>query len=432
MYKTRIKQWGLDKNHKENEMRAIVRKTKTLGSKGRSATFRVRGRPVDYKNVVSYFKRKNVRLEDVITQTTRSKTPEAVDYFITVPSPITTPESIATPERILVSIRDYLRGSFENGTWVTTGPQMGYQSTRGQEYPRIILSQLFNECQAACQLFRSHRFQEAGQILVSATSRIRDIILAEHPETLENIFFITLRLLQEQKYEVALAILRQFSALADIVMRKTHPVGRICGWLASIAPSQWETIIARCTGSLADHFESLAGPLNMSTIYSRLKHINSEVDTEYDMNQRLLVLKNLLKDCETSLEPEDLRIDRIRIRLAWCYIDLSDYAEAMKVGWDLITCTRPVVGQERRFYLYTEGLYIVAESEHAMGDVYSAEIHLREAIELRISRYGPNNSRARRLLVILEVWLVEQGYFDSAAQVHERWKKSLPDCADYV
>ena len=29
MYKTRIKQWGLDKKHEEKEMRAIVRKTKT-------------------------------------------------------------------------------------------------------------------------------------------------------------------------------------------------------------------------------------------------------------------------------------------------------------------------------------------------------------------------------------------------------------------
>ena len=425
MYKTRIKQWGLDKKHKENEMRAIVRKTKKLDSQGKSASFRVRGRPVYYKDVVSYFKRKNVRLEDVITQRTGSKTPEAVDCFITVPSPITTPESIAIPERILVSLWDYFRGSFENGTWVTTGPESSCQTTRGQGNAKPVLYQFFTECQIACELFSKHHFQEAGQGLNAASSRIKVIILNEHPDTLLSIFQFTRQCFLDKKYEIALAILRQYSALAEIMMGKTHPIGSICGWLASIAPLQLETVIIRCTGSMADHFESLAGPWNMATICTRLDHLNSEVGTEHDTNQGLVLFKGLLHNCETVLGPQDARSREVRLRLAWLYFKLLDYAEAKRVGWDLITC-------DQHIYFYTEGLYVVAQSEHAMGDIHAAEIHLCEAIEWRTSNYGPNDSRVRSFFVELEGWLVEQGQTSSAAEVHQRWKESLEDCTDDV
>ena len=430
MYKTRIKQWGLDKKHKENEMRAIVRKTKALGSQGRSATFHVRGRPVDYKDVVNYFKRKDLRPEDVITQRTGSKTPEAVDYFITVPSPIMTPESIAIPERILVSIRDYFRGSFENGTWVTTDSQIGCQTTRGQGN-LADLFQLDSDVKTACQLFGRNNFQGAGQTLIAATSRIKAIILAEHPDTLQFVFQITHTVFLAEKIEVALAILRQYSALAEIIVGKTHPLGRICGWLTSVAPLQWGTVISRCTGSLADHFESLAGPLNMSTVLSRLEHIFSEVAFEHNMSHGLISLKDLLHNCETNLGPQDDRTKEVRLGLAWQYFRLSDYAEAMKVGCEVITYAQHVVGGAG-IHLYIQGLHIVARSEYAMGDTYSAEIHLREAIEWRMANYGPNDSWVRDCLVRLEGWLVEQGRLSLAAQVYKRWKESLLDCTVYV
>ena len=432
MYKTRIKQWGLDKKHKENEMRAIVHKTKTLGSQGRSATFRVRGRHVDYKDVISYFKRKNVRLEDVIAQRTGSKTPEAVDYLITVPSPIRTPESIAIPERILVSIRDYFRGSFENGTWVTTDMREGCQTTRGQRNSQNVLAELDDDVMTACELFDRNDFQGAGQNLIAATSRIKVIILAEHPDTLQFIFRIIEQLFGKERYEFALAILRQYSALAEIIMGKTHPIGSICGWLASIAPLQWKSVIARCTGSLVDHFETLAGPLNRSTVLSRLEHIGSDF-SEHSIHQRMILLKDLLHKCETDLGLKDDRTAQVRLWLAWGYFDLLDYAKAKRVCWDGITFAQHLfVGQRSDFYFYIEGLYTVAISEYAMGNTYSAEIHLRRAIELRLEIFGPNDSRVRRFLVILEGWLVEQGYFGSAAQVHQRWKESLVDCTDFV
>ena len=432
MYKIRIKQWGLDKKHKENEMRAIVRKNNELGSQGKSATFRVRGRPVDYKDVVSYFKRKKVPLEDIITQRTGSKTPEAVERFITVPSPITSPESMAIPERMLVSIRDYFRGSFENGTWVTTDTRVSCQTTKAQRFSGSVLNLFFEEVDTACELFSRNYFQEAGQSLIAATSRIRSIILAEDPDTLLFVFRITQRCLEEKRYEIALAILQQYSALAEIIMGKTHPIPGIYKWLAYIAASQSENVIIRCIGSIGDHFESLAGPLDVSTLSSRLIYIDSEVVTEHNMSQRKIWLKDLLHKCETTLEPFDIRIFEVRLYLAWYYANTADHAQAVRIGWNLVTYAQRLARPGDMAYCSAEGLYVVAISEYAMGDLYLAEIHLREVIEWRISNYGPNDHRARGFLVRLEGWLVEQGQSGSAAKVQERWKESLVNCTDYV
>ena len=432
MYKTRIKQWGLDKKHKENEMRAIMRKKKDLGNQGKLASFSVRGRPVDHKDVVSYFKRKKVQLEDVITEGTGSKTPEAVECFITIPFPITTPEPMAIPERMLVSIRDYFRGSFENGTWVTTDPRVSCQTTKGQRCSGAVLNLFFEGVNTACELFRGNHFQEAGQCLIAATSRIRSIILAEHPDTLLYVFRTTQRCLQEERYEIALAILQQYSALAEIMVGRSHPIRGICTRLASMAASQSENVIITCIGSIGDHFESLAGPFNMSTLSCRLDIVNLEVVTKYNMSQKKILLEDLLHKCETTMEPFDIRIFEVRLHLAWYYADIVDHAEAVKSGWDLVTHAQRLARPVDEAYFSAEGFYIVAISEYAIGDINSAELHLREVIETRLSGYGPDDSGARYYSVILEGWLIKQGQTESAAKVQERRKGSLVDCTDYV
>ncbi len=81
-------------------MRAIVRKNKELRDQNKVITFIVRGHSVDYGLVVRYWERRGVRIEDFVAQRSESKTPEAVDRFISLPSPTPMPESITIRERI--------------------------------------------------------------------------------------------------------------------------------------------------------------------------------------------------------------------------------------------------------------------------------------------------------------------------------------------
>ena len=300
MYKTRITRWGLDKKNKEKEMRAIVRKEKQLDDQGKASTFRIRGRLVDYKDVIRYWERKGVRIEDVIAQRTGSMTPEAVKCFTAPPSPIAMPESIAVPERILVSIRDYFKGSFESGTWIVTDSQLSCETTKVEEDALLHLHALNDRCETACRLFDNNRFAEGGRSLISATARIKKILLAEHPMTLAYFFALFALLLLWRRHEIVQTILRQISALAKVLIGERHPLGCICGWLASLPESQLGDVIIKSSGSGIDHFENLLGPMSLPTLVSRLMFIQ-EVGFEHNRSYDKILLQDLLCKTEATL-----------------------------------------------------------------------------------------------------------------------------------
>ncbi len=60
MYKSRIRTWHLDKNNKEDEMRAIVAMAQELHLAGKRSRFRIRGRTIQPTEVERYFNRKGV------------------------------------------------------------------------------------------------------------------------------------------------------------------------------------------------------------------------------------------------------------------------------------------------------------------------------------------------------------------------------------
>ena len=418
MYKTRIKQWGLGKNNKDSEMRAIVRKKKQRLDRGKGSIIQIRGKAVDDREVARYWKRKGISLDEVIAQRTASATPEAVELFTPVPSRLATPEAFAVPERLFVKIRDYLTGSFESGNWAHGKPQIDCRPRDFQGDVTTDLAALEVHNLTACQLLSSHSYQEAGQNTVSATSVLKNILLAEYPGALGRILDTVMIMRLFRRHEIALAILRQYSALGKLVMGNEQPLRLICGWLALLDASQFDEITARCLRSVTDHFESFLGLMHLSTLTSRIYYV-AHVNRAQDISQRDDLLHNLLGQCELQLGTLDLRTFYLRYALAMHYLDGCHYFEALKVGQDLVAYAQhPQSPGNVRLY-YAQGLYIAARSQYALGETISAEANLREAIESSLSSLGPHNSQARFWLVRLEEWLLEQGRSSSAAEVRE-------------
>ena len=411
-------------------MRAVVRKTRQIKNRGHNATFRVRGRLVDYNDVVRYWERKGVSIDDVVAQRSGSKTPEAVNCFTSPSSPLMMPESMAIPERILITIRDYFIGSFENGRWFTEDPMYHCESKKVQGDTFFFLNNLHGQCKTACRLFARNRFQEAGQILISATSQIKPILLAERPETLSSLFEIVADIFRRKRDEVAIAILRQFSALAGIVLGEKHPLCSICGWLTSIHASDFKYVMVKCWASSGDHFERLLGPMHMSTLVFR-----ASLTVEDDLSHKRILLEELLGKCEASLGSLDARTLLVSSLLADHYYTQDDF-KAIELGWDIVTKAqlldkaRSSQDSMNRAYFYTEGLYVVARSQYALGEVNQAEIHLREAIDSKTSLWGPRDAEVIKWLTVLEYWLFEQGQLEAAAEVQQRWKEALPESYD--
>lgn len=419
MYKTQIKRWGLDKKNKEFEMRAIVRKRKQRADEGKSSVIRVRGQPRDFAEVLRYWDRKGVSIDDLIARQTASPTPEAVELFTPLSSPILTPQVLAIPERIFRCIRDYFQGSFESGKWVRTEPIYERYSIKDEENAagRYVV-ELSDQCLIACSLFKRNMFHEAGQTLIAATAKITNILAAEHPRSLTFLFRLIVNVRDQRRDELAVIILRQFSALGKVLLGSEHPLSRICKWANSVNASDFDDVVVRCMKCMADKFESFVGPMHMSTISSRVELVK----VARKGNACIQMLQVLLGECEKTLRPDDLRVLWVRTWLADEYFHTSYYVQAWTMSQKNIAYVQSM--NDAQPYTYEEDLYMVAKCQYALGEVDSAIATLHEVIESGMSRWGPQDSRAGCWYVTLEDWYLEQGRWSSAAEVRD-WREKL-------
>ncbi len=221
--------------------------------------------------------------------------------------------------------------------------------------------------------------------MISAASEIKDILSAEHPTTLTYLFAIVVYMFQQRRHEIALAVLRQFSALAETLMGERHPLRCVCVWLASMHPSQSEEVIVKCSASICDHMESLVGPMSWSTLMSRLIFI-LEVNAGRDLARKTSLLQDILDRCEAALEYLDPRISEVRLYSACRHLKIRGYVKALELGWEIVAHGQQLSIWTAAPPFYIEGLVIVAQSQYALGETFSAEMNLCEAINLRMSR----------------------------------------------
>ena len=392
MYKSRFTQWGLRKNAK--------RKGDGDQRPGRVKRLIDRSRllPAEHAGYLA---------PTVLAETTSRSMPSST----LLSHPATTPPILAIPERILSVLRDYFKGSFEAGTWVSEGDFC--RSTKPTKPSLAQLDVLYHQTQLACRLFDRNSFQDAGKTLVSATARIRDIVFAEEPKTLICLFQLVLDTHHKERDEIAFAILRQFSAMAMAVLGNRHPICRISGWLSSMDPSRLDDIIDRCSISACDHFASLIGPMHTTTLTTR-------VNAMYDSGEAEEKFRELLGKCEIDLGLVDFRTSYVRLILSMACYNNSKYTEAKRLGQEIVARSRKFQSRVDRDYYFAEGLCMIAESEYALGERQSAETHILEAIA-SISPTEPG--RAVNWLWMLEEWLLEQGREDAAVETRERqWK----------
>ncbi len=322
---------------------------------------------------------------------------------------------LAIPERILGVIWEYFRGSFEAGTWVPNGDgSKSCLSTKPTSPARAHLNLLYHQSLLACHLFDINSFQDAGKALISATAHLKDILFAEEPRTLILLFKIILHTHREGRDEIAFAILRHFSAMAMTVLGDRHPICRISGWLSSMDPSQFEDVIDLCLSSVGDHFASLIGPMHRTALLARIVSMSYGWESEKK-------LRVLLGKCENDLGLLDLRTFHVCLELSWRYYNNNKFTDADALGQELVVRSQKLHSTKPEIDYHAEGLYIIAMSQHALGERHSAVSHILDAIALK-SQIDPG--RAVYWLSILEEWLMEQGREDSAAEKRE-WRMKL-------
>ena len=401
MYKTRITQWGLDKKNKENEMRAIMRKTASRVSKGKDSTFYIRGKTVKFENVVRYWQRNGRSpIDEIIAQREASRTPEAVECFTPVLSPLHNPDELARDERMLAAIRDY--------------QQLSSQATGGSSSVMIQLGGLYDQSMLACKLFEKQSSHEAGQALLKAAKGIQTIVQGLSPDTIHYLLVIMGEILAYGKNEIVISILRQFAAMSDEVLPKEHPFGVIWSRLALMDlsdPSHYNHVQQMSMRVNIECLEKLLGPLHRSTVDAKSDMLASYRNTQ-DHGQWELGLKSLHRECELALDPDDDRTGWVRLELAYYHLWHDNPMEAKRLAHALCD-------QTKSNELRVRFLELLAIAQHDLGEMVAAEENIRKAIDSGFMVWGYHDGAVHRMMLSLEGWLAEQGKLASAAQLRE-------------
>lgn len=421
MYKTRIKQWGLKKKKQQRKIRGVAHQNEPrqpLALERRSMN-RLHGRLVDVGAVIGTKQCRQMLVEDVDIPRLASRSPETMrGYFTAVPTLSTTPGLLGIWEHIFNTIRDYYRGSFESRIWVSD--QEGHDCWTVKAGPNGVLiedpaknlNELFNDCDLACAHFAANHYEDAGQALISATAGIKNILQAEHPQTLTLLFGLVINVGRKGRQEIAWAVLRQFSALAEVLLGDEHPLSQVCRWLASVDIACFDEVIGRCLWSAGDHLETNLGPMHRLTLDARLRSVYRYRDINWDE----LALRNLLDKCEHTLGAYDPRTLDIRSSLAYLYLSREDYVKARKMAQCVIDYSHQAQSSTSQIQVLSQGLYALAFSQYNLHEAESAEANLREAIAIRVPIWGPHETLTKRWLVILEEWLSEQGRLSSDSE----------------
>lgn len=329
-------------------------------------------------------------------------------------------------ERIFNTIRDYYRGSFGSGIWISyqEGHDCWTVEAGSERASTEHLTVLHTLCVIACQLFAHNCYEKARKALLLATAGMEWIFQAEHPMTLSFLFDLVLSVRWANRQEIALALLRRFSAFAEVLLGVEHPLRQVCRWLASVDPACFDEVVVRCFRSAGENLETNLGPMHRTTLRSRLSYTENMYRHE-DINQEeLLQWNNLLNKCERFLGTHDTRTSDIRSSLALLCLKRKDFVKAKKMAQDTIAHSRQARLPSDQYRLRTEGLYSLALSQYKLRETDSAEGNLRKAIALRISRCGRHNIRANWWLMILEDMLLRRGHTSSVPRM-KAWREAI-------
>lgn len=402
MYKYRLKRWGLDnKNNRGNELRAVVRKYIQRARQGKDTACRVRGKAIHYQEIVRYFRRKGMSIEDVIDPQRTSPTPETVTCYTPIPSPLTSPQDFRVPELLFTKTCDFATSSLDNK-----------QSVR-EEPPCVDFEILSYRCYKVYKDFERGAYEEAKSELIRNINTIRGSLF-------DNGFICYHSLLnnlaRQHKGSDIDALLRVIADFGQSFSSPLHPLCEIARCLLQLDNSRVEEACIRCLRILADQAEVTYGALHPRAIYARL---NPHLITEES-------LRSLLHECHIRLGSYSPWSLAVHMELAR-YLYNNHYYRLAQEEIDCILQkahsdqfapdSDPLVPS--RHELISIGLLLLARCQRQLGELDFAIVLLRQVIELSVEQGEHHGAWTREMLGHLCEWLSEDGREEEAAEVDE-------------
>jgi hypothetical protein len=235
MFKTRIRAWRVDKNNKEEEMLAMVRKLKEREAQGKKSLFMVRGREITEADIYHYLGRKGIRWTDIqpdddsniwdrseIICSTPAASPRIRpatlimegSFADQIPKNISPLQVDTSSSNFLRSIYDYYSTMFVSGCW----------GTLDQVNVQFPVLQFGGEFLKYHNLLALGKSAEAYELLNTTFGTISGLLRAGHPRLLiyllESIAFSR----SVGHHDVARRLVDCFTFTSSKVLGAFHPI----------------------------------------------------------------------------------------------------------------------------------------------------------------------------------------------------------------
>ena len=410
MFRYRFRLWGLDKNRKESEMRAIVCIHDRRQKDGKTTLFWVRNERAHYRTIEDYFKRKGISIEEILAEQPPPPTPSTISYQTPPPSPVMTPNHLKVPEDFLRMTRQYMQGLFESKTWRSCGDRC--ITIKDPEYEKTfsLTDNFSGDLKATIELLSKGRRNEAIPLLRRTTSWIGDMVAKEIPRALDHLLFAVVKARKHNHPEILKIILDHFLDFAELHYDKNHSLYRICRSLIALVREHFEDIqiYLNAWQSIIDCFDAYLNKYSITTTYTRLVY-HDEAGDKTTWNQALQKLS--AGDDAMSAKTQNLYL----IGLASAYFRNEDYASCLETTKRLDNSTSHLRTPEWCAE-ETYRRYVSAFALRKLQENRAAENELRGCIDMRDSILGSGTGKSVALLSILEGWLEESGKHEAALE----------------
>ncbi|KAH8773162.1 hypothetical protein F5882DRAFT_172437 [Hyaloscypha sp. PMI_1271] len=324
-----------------------------------------------------------------------------------IPRSPSTPQTLLIPERLLLTIKTYVDGSFEQGSWVTS--EYGYCEARGTtSNTPFEFGEYFS---SAVSLLDRGLLVEFRRLLSKAFSVVETLIRTQHPRTLDVIIDNMMYLRSSGFHDIAESLLNYLSRISKILLTKDSPMAHIWQLISMLEADSLEQGLIEAWRCGLNAFEKALGCLHTSSLDINLAFILCVYGSISDSVAEAH-LRRLLAQAE-----KESRISRstlaIMTYLGWNLYDQRRFAESEQILLDVL----PQARSNGWYDLEADAVELLARSQHQQDNKSSAEKNLRHSIQLTREAWGMADPHAMRLMVFLMGWLREWGREEEADQL---------------
>jgi hypothetical protein len=324
-----------------------------------------------------------------------------------IPRSPSTPQTLLIPERLLLTIKTYMAGSFEQGSWITG--EGGYCTVPGIRSTSPF--EFRGYCVSAVSLLAQGLLVESRRILSKAFSVVDTLIRMQHPRTLDIIINSVMYIRFSGYHDIAELLLGYTSRISTILLTKDPPLAHILRLISMLEADSLEQGLIEAWRCGLNAFEKALGCLHASSLNINLEFIQ-RVYSPISHSVAEAHLRRLLAQGENESRIPRSTLSIIN-RLGWNMYDQNRFAETEQMALDVLS----QAGSKGWYAPEVDALELLAHSQHQQDNKSSAEKNIIQSIQLMREVWGMADPVAIELTLVLMGWLREWEREEEADQL---------------